>query len=278
VPSEVANKDAKSHTSTDRVEKSVVRENSLRYREMQAPNDATDSSPVGLGPGHHEATEQAITGSSEPSLPGDIPPRNNGDGVSHSLLDQADHLSEHEKLYDTLFTRLRKALLTDFDTKSDSDRQQYDLREEFGLLWRGDRLYIPKVDNLRQDVLHWHHDVPWMCHLGIENTLEMVAHQFYWPCMDQDIKQYIASCIQCQTNKSDRIRRLPPRSPLVAPSSCWRTLGVDRIVDLPESEEAYNAVCVFVCHLSKMVRLLATRTTLTAAGFAQLFMKEKIPH
>jgi hypothetical protein len=117
VPSEVANKDAKSDSSTDRVEKYVVRENSLRYREMQAPNDATDSSPVGLGPGHHEATEQAITKFSEQSLPGCIPARNNGDGVSHSLLDQADHLSEHEKLYDTLFNRLRKALLTDFDTK-----------------------------------------------------------------------------------------------------------------------------------------------------------------
>jgi IS30 family transposase len=95
--------------------------------------------------------------------------------------------------------------------------------------------------------------------------------------MDKDIRTYIASCVPCQINKTDRIRRTAPLSPLVAPDSCWRTLGVDLIVDLPVSEEGFNAVCVFVCHLSKMVRLIATKTDLTATGFAKLFLKV-FPH
>jgi len=53
---------------------------------------------------------------------------------------------------------------------------------------------------------------------------------------------------------------------------------VDLVVDLPRSQEGHNAICVFVCHLSKMVRLIATTTELTTEGFARLFMKEVFPH
>lgn len=67
--------------------------------------------------------------------------------------------------------------------------------------------------------------------------------------------------------------------PLVAPDGCWRTLGVDLIVDLPQTAgDEYNAICVFVCHLSKMVRLIPTRTTLDTRGFAKLFFREVFPH
>ena len=63
-------------------------------------------------------------------------------------------------------------------------------------------------------------------------------------------------------------------SPLVPPTSCWRTVGVD----LPPSQCGFNAVCVFVDHLSKMVRLIPTNTSLDAAGFAKLYIKEVFPH
>jgi hypothetical protein len=147
-----------------------------------------------------------------------------------------------------------------------------------GLLWRNNRLYIPNKDTLRQDALYWHHDVPWMAHLGVQKTVEMVSAQFYWPLMQSDIEQYIETCHKCQSNKIDRRRNVPALSPLVPPTSCWRTVGVDLIVDLPQSQCGFNAVCVFVDHLSKMVRLVATNTTLDAAGFAKLYIKEVFPH
>jgi hypothetical protein len=72
-----------------------------------------------------------------------------GDGPSRSLAEQADYLSAHEKLYDTLFSRIRDALLTDAETDSDSKRQRWKLYEKNGLLWRNSRLvytYLLRMD------------------------------------------------------------------------------------------------------------------------------------
>jgi hypothetical protein len=154
------------------------------------------------------------------------------------------------------------------------------------LLWHNNRLYIPDVDNLRQNLLYWYHDVPWMCHLGIKRTRAMMSGQFYWPHMQHDIDQYVRSCSSCQGNKTDKQRRNPSLSPLVSPDSCWRNLGVDLITDLPPSVDTtsrtntieYTAICVFVIRLSKMVRLAPITKDLTTKGFAQLLMREVFTH
>ena len=49
-------------------------------------------------------------------------------------------------------------------------------------------------------------------------------------------------------------------------------------MDLPPTKDGYNAICVFVCHLSKMARLLPCDTSLDAPGFAKLFFTSVFPH
>ena len=199
--------------------------------------------------------------------------------LDEDLLRQAERLNEHEKLFDTLFERIRKALLTDPEVHADEQRKQLKLHELHDLLWHEDgRLYVPSTDNLRSDVLYWHHDVPWAAHMGIRRTMQLTTRQFYWPKMDKDVENYVRTCIECQSNKADRRRKNPALSPIVPPSSCWRTVGVDLITDLPESTSGKDAICVFVCHLSKMVRLIATNKTLDAPGFAHLFFHHVFPH
>jgi hypothetical protein len=138
------------------------------------------------------------------------------------------------------------------------------------------RLYIPDKDNLRQDILFWHHDVPWMAHLGAQRCIAMMINQYYWPNMRADIATYVRTCVQCQSNKPDRRRNVPALSPLVPPSSCWRTstLGVDLITELPVTVSGFNSICVCVCHLLKMVRLVPTTSSLDAVGFGKLFIRE----
>ena len=129
------------------------------------------------------------------------------------------------------------------------------------------------------DILYWHHDVPWCGHLGIQKTLDLVQRQFWWPGIAADIKNYVQSCYKCQSDKPDRRKKRPPLTFIQSPDSCWRTVGVDLIVDLtPTEPDKYNAIVVFCCHLSKMVRLVPTHTTLTTEGFAELFFREVFPH
>ena len=191
--------------------------------------------------------------------------------------DQSSH--EYDRLFERLFTRIQSGLLVDAATKTSELKLKLGLKEEHGLLWRGPLLYVPADQDLREDVLYWHHDVPWCAHLGIEKTVKLVQQQFWWPKLDEDVRKYIDSCNACQGNKPSRRKRAPPLTPLVPPGTCWHTLGVDLIVDLPVTEpDKYNAICVFVCHLSKMVRLVPCDTKIDAAGFAKLFFREVFPH
>ena len=193
--------------------------------------------------------------------------------------DQSFH--EHDMLFESLIERIQTGLPLDDLIASERQRVRMKLKEKDGLLWREGKLYIPRIpdDTLIDDILYWHHDVPWCSHLGIDKTVRLVQHQFWWPRMDEDIRKYIGSCTDCQRNKTDRKNRTPLLSPLAPPGTCWYTIGVDLIVDLPRTREHnHNAICVFVCHLSKMVRLVACDTTVTAVGFAKLFMKEVFVH
>ena len=191
--------------------------------------------------------------------------------------DNAFH--KYDCLFDELYTRIRNDLQYDSQSSTKDKRIQLMLTEENDLLWKGHRVYIPKgIDNLREDLIYWHHDVPWCAHLGIEKTINLVKHQFWWPGMDESITKYIESCSTCQSNKTDRTSRKLPLVPLSPPDACWQTLGVDLIVDLPTTIDGYNTICVFVCHLSKMVRLVPTDTSLDTIKFAKMFFKEIFPH
>lgn len=222
-------------------------------------------------PGNAETTSNVA----EASPDGLDQPQDGGeanDGVDPSL-------SQYERIFDELFDRIRKSLLSDAATQSEQQRTSLHLTERDQLYWRDHLLYIPDDTDLIHDILYWHHDVPWCAHLGIEKTLDLVRQQFFWPGMTRDIREYIRTCYKCQANKTDRRPSRPPLSPLVSPSACWRVLGVDMIMDLPVTAgNEYNAIVVFVCHLSKMVRLVPARTSLTTEGFAKLFVREVFPH
>ena len=199
--------------------------------------------------------------------------------TSHLAPETDPSLSAYELLAEQLFDRIRAGTRADDSIQTESQLQKYQLSGKGDLLWRGNLLYVPNSEELRQDILYWHHDVPWCGHLGIKKTLELVQRQFWWPSIAADIKSYVQSCYKCQSDKPDRRKRRPPLTFIEAPGSCWRTIGVDMIVDLtPSGPEGFNAIVVFCCHLSKMVRLIPSHTTLTTEGFVDLFFREIFPH
>lgn len=55
--------------------------------------------------------------------------------------------------------------------------------EENGLVYHKGKVYIPKTDNLRREVVKQCHDDPTAGHPGTHTTLELVERQFWWPSM-----------------------------------------------------------------------------------------------
>ena len=196
-----------------------------------------------------------------------------------SLAEQDASLAARERLAADLFQRIKLGNEEDQWLQRHLTEPKFRtlLREHQGLLWYDGKLYVPDVDSLRQNILYWHHDVPWVAHRGIETTLRAVHTSFWWPTIKEDVANYVRTCHGCQESEIDRRSRKPFLSPLPTPQSCWRVLGVDLIVDLPKTPRGNSSVIVFV-HLSKMCILVACQADLSTEGFADAFFCNVFRH
>ena len=61
------------------------------------------------------------------------------------------------------------------------------------------QLYLPQ--NLISEVLAKYHDHIMTGHLGQNRTLDKITKRYYWPYMENDIKNHIRSCTSCQMRK-----------------------------------------------------------------------------
>ncbi|KAE9334981.1 hypothetical protein PF008_g13704 [Phytophthora fragariae] len=138
------------------------------------------------------------------------------------------------------------------------------------------RIVVPNDENLRHRVLYEAHDTPHSGHLGREKTYTSVARNYWWPHMYKWVRKYIQTCETCQ-----RVNAPSASAPLMSlpvPAGCWRSVSMDFIFELPAGAWGHTGILVFVCRLSKMVRLAAVRMSMTAPQAAQLFVDNVFRH
>ncbi|KAE8977858.1 hypothetical protein PR001_g25013, partial [Phytophthora rubi] len=139
------------------------------------------------------------------------------------------------------------------------------------------RIVVPNDEDLRHRVLYEAHDTPLSGHLGREKTYTSVTRNFWWSHMYKWVRKYVQTCETCQRVKpapsaSARLMSLP------VPADCWRSVSMDFIFELPADARGHTGIFVFVCRLSKMVRLAAVRKIVTAPQAAQLFVDNVFRH
>ncbi len=132
------------------------------------------------------------------------------------------------------------------------------------------RLCIPKGP-LRTQILHDHHDIPTAGHQGIERTYEALHRLFYWPRMNNDVRNYVKSCDSCQRVKASQQVPAGLLQPMPTPAYPWESVSMDFIVQLPKTKAGNDAIVVFVDMFSKMVHFVPMKSNATAPDVAQLF-------
>jgi len=78
-------------------------------------------------------------------------------------------------------------------------------RQEDGLMLKEGKVYVPKDEKLRAEVIRLHHDTSMGGHGGHGGqwkTAELVTRNFWWPGVTREVKRYVEGCDACQRNKN----------------------------------------------------------------------------
>ena len=175
-----------------------------------------------------------------------------------------------EEFDKTFLERVKESARKDKEYQEDLAKDPTNQR---GLIFFQKRLRIPVDQDLRKEILESEHDYPTSGHFGQRKTLELVTRNFYWPNMDEAINEYVRTCDACQRNKSRRHARYGLLEPLEIPYAPWKSISVDFIVTLPESE-GKTQIMVVVDRFTKMAHFVALKTEATATDVANKFVSE----
>ena len=144
-----------------------------------------------------------------------------------------------------------------------------------GQYWRRQScIVVPDTDRLRDEIIRLHHDPPYAGHLGVDRTLSVISRHFWWPGIYTQVKSYVIHCDICQRIKVPTQKYAGLLQPLDIPSRSWESVSMDFITQLPPTKNGHTAIVVFVDRLTKMVHFCPTTDTLTAEGFATIFIRE----
>jgi len=132
------------------------------------------------------------------------------------------------------------------------------------------KVYVPKDEELRAEVIRLHHDVPAAGYGGRWKTVELVTRNYWWPEVTRDVGKYVEGCDLCQRMKN-RTEELAGKLKLSkVPQKTWSHLTVDFITKLPVVA-GKDAILVVCDRLSKMTHFVATMEGTSAEGLARLF-------
>ena len=73
---------------------------------------------------------------------------------------------------------------------------------EGDLVLKEGKVYVPKDEELRAEVIWLHHDVPAVGHGEKWKMVELVMRNYWWPGVTRDVGKYVEGCDLCQRMKN----------------------------------------------------------------------------
>ena len=92
-------------------------------------------------------------------------------------------------------------------------------------------------------------------HFGRDKTVSLLSSKVYFLNITNKVKQFVDSCEACQCVKAgskfekggDKLKSTH------VPFETWTQLGIDLIINLPETAEGYNTIVTCIDYTSKFV-------------------------
>jgi len=141
-----------------------------------------------------------------------------------------------------------------------------------------DRIVVPEA--YRSEILRVAHTIPLAGHMGIKKTLDRITTHFAWPGVSADVKNYCATCPQCQLvarkMKSDRA----PLRPTEIICEPFKKIAIDIVGELPKSSNGYKYILTIVDYATRYpeaIPLRSINSKVIADALIQFFSRVGIP-
>ena len=103
-------------------------------------------------------------------------------------------------------------------------------------------------------------DSPLSGHPGYESTRELLAREYTWPGMTQDVHRFVRNCNTCGKSKIWREQKHGLLKPLPIPERIWSELSVDFITGLIPSKDC-TSIMVVTDRLSESIIAVPMKET-----------------
>jgi hypothetical protein len=182
---------------------------------------------------------------------------------------------------DTSFLKkLRLALAKDETTArlmENASKDDPSYRNIHGLLYLLDdrryRLYVPNDVELKNLLLHDHHEAPAAAHPGVQRTYEGLKLHFYWPQMLEDVRSYVRSCRHCQLVKPAALP-VAPLTTFPIPKTPFEEIVLDFVGPLPLTERGNDFLLNTSCRLTKFAISIPCSQEISKIQLAEILFYE----
>ena len=142
--------------------------------------------------------------------------------------------------------------------------------DEQGILWYGERLCVPNVKDLKQQILTESHTTPYSIHPGGTKMYEDLRQIFWWDGMKKEIAYSVAWCDICNKVKAEHQKPAGLLQPLPVSQWKWDDVCMDLITGLPKTRRGSDAIWVIVYTLTKVAHFIPVKTTYTSTKLAKI--------
>jgi hypothetical protein len=170
---------------------------------------------------------------------------NKADGLSRRP-DHDDRSQDNEEIIalpDSLFVQVVQMKEMDEQVqecqKSDQDifnkwKQVHSCKERSGILYKDNALVVTAGGPICKEILQQYHDSITARHPGVWKTFQAIRKDYWWPSLQEYIKEYIKGCVTCQQNKTITQRNKPPLQPITPEEDAkpFSTLAMDFVIKL----------------------------------------------
>jgi len=94
-------------------------------------------------------------------------------------------------------------------------------REEDRVILKKGKVYMPKDEALRVEIIRLHHNMPIGRHGGQWKTVELVGRNFWWSEVTREMKWYVEGYNACQRNKNCTEQPAGKLMPNSIPEKAW---------------------------------------------------------